>query len=157
MSTFVDPCNVLKVFLEVITTFTVQPVKIWIKKESKKNSFHDNSLSAWHGQPCMKHRTSHRQQFWVVTLTEFSNMANDRYYFHQTLFHTIIFYGLTNISSKSLVESKDLKWRCRWSIYQKSCMTQKRKNLATKENYRSSVSLFVAYRSKQNQILQAWQ
>ena len=36
MSTFVDPCNVLKVFLEVITTFTVQPVKIWIKKESKK-------------------------------------------------------------------------------------------------------------------------
>ena len=46
MSTFVDPCNVLKVFLEVITTFTVQPVKIWIKKESKKNSFHDNSLSA---------------------------------------------------------------------------------------------------------------
>ena len=157
MSTFVDPCNVLKVFLEVITTFTVQPVKIWIKKESKKNSFHDNSLSAWHGQPRMKHRTSHRQQFWVVTLTEFSNMANDRYYFHQTLFHTIIFYGLTNISSKSLVESKDLKWRCRWSIYQKSCMTQKRKNLATKENYRSSVSLFVAYRSKQNQILQAWQ
>lgn len=131
MSTFVDPCNVLKVFLEVITTFTVQRVKIWIKKESKKNSFHDNSLSAWHGQPRMKHRTSHRQQFWVVTLTEFSNMANDRYYFHQTLFHTIIFYGLTNISSKSLVESKDLKWRCRWSIYQKSCMTQKRKNLAT--------------------------
>lgn len=46
MSTFVDPCNVLKVFLEVITTFTVQRVKIWIKKESKKNSFHDNSLSA---------------------------------------------------------------------------------------------------------------
>lgn len=131
MSTFVDPCNVLKVFLEVITTFTVQRVKIWIKKESKKNSFHDNSLSAWHGQLRMKHRTSHRQQFWVVTLTEFSNMANDRYYFHQTLFHTIIFYGLTNISSKSLVESKDLKWRCRWSIYQKSCMTQKRKNLAT--------------------------
>lgn len=112
MSTFVDPCNVLKVFLGVITTFTVQSVKIWIKKESKKTVFHDNSLSAWHGQPRMKHRTSHRQQFWVVTLTEFSNMANDRYYFHQTLFHTIIFYGLTNISSKSLVESKDLKWRC---------------------------------------------
>lgn len=39
MSTFVDPCNVLKVFLGVITTFTIQSVKIWIKKESKKTVF----------------------------------------------------------------------------------------------------------------------